>query len=102
MSLPIIPIARLVAALSHETRWRVLYEFMKEEVSLPSSELARRIGISQTAMGKHVKILYQAGILVSAYGSHYKIPTYYRVPGEKTLDLGVVVLRLDRLDGVGG
>lgn len=101
MSHPNIPLDKLISVISHRTRWRILNEFMKEDVSFPASELARRIGISLTAMCKHVKMLYEAGVLQASYGSHYRLPAHWRVPGERALDLGAVVLRLDRLDGAG-
>ena len=99
MSHPSISIDKLISAISHRTRWRILNEILKEDVSFPASELARRFGLSLTSMCKHIKVLCEAGVLQASYGNHYLVPAHWRVPGERTLDLGAVVLRLDRLDG---
>ena len=97
MSRPTIPIHKVISVISHHTRWRILDEFLKEDTTLPASELARRIGITATAMSKHIKMLANAGVLVASYGCHYKLPAYWRVPGERALDFGAAVIRLDHL-----
>ncbi len=95
---PTIPLANLLTAVSDLTRWRILDELLKGE-PLPVQELARRLGASSANISKHCITLCNFGIVQRGFGNLLKIPDYFLVPGERALDLGAVVLRLDRLDG---
>ncbi|MBI5688087.1 MAG: helix-turn-helix transcriptional regulator [Verrucomicrobia bacterium] len=95
--MPVIPLARLVNAVSDMTRWRILDELLKGE-ALPVSELSKRLHVPATNIAKHSAKLMQLGMLRRGYGDLYSIPACYLVPGQRALDFGAVLLRLDRLD----
>lgn len=91
------PLDRLLTVISDRTRWRILDEILKGE-PLPVYELARRLGVPPANISKHVAVLARAGVVVAGFGRCYRIPSAYLVPGQRALDLGAVVLRLDHLD----
>ena len=95
--IPVIPLASLLNAVSDMTRWRILNELLKGE-ALPVLELSKRLGVESTNLGKHCAVLLQLGILQRGYGKLYRISACYLVPGQRALDFGAVLLRLDRLD----
>ena len=55
--------ARLLAALAHPNRIRIL-EFLKKDVRC-NCEIAPALGLEQSNLSRHLKILVQAGVLVS-------------------------------------
>ena len=95
--MPVIPLEDIVRAVSDLTRWRILDELLKGE-PLPISELAKRIGVPRVNISKHAACLFSVGLLRRGYGNLYSIPACYLVPGQRALDFGAVLLRLDRLD----
>ncbi len=95
--IPVIPLASLLNAVSDMTRWRILNELLKGE-ALPVLELSKRLGVQSTNLGKHCAVLLGLGILKRGYGKLYSIPACYLVPGQRALDFGAVLLRLDWLD----
>jgi DNA-binding transcriptional ArsR family regulator len=94
---PHIPLATLLTAVSDRTRWRIFDELLKGE-PLPVHELARRLGIRATNISKHMTVLHRSGLVLRGFGKLYRIPPAFLVPGQRALDFGAVVLRLDRLD----
>ncbi len=96
-AMPDILLKTLLTAISDLTRWRVLAELLKGE-PLPIYELARRLKVNRNTLSKHVAVLRNCGILWIGYGSLYRIAPAYLVPGQRALDFGAVVLRLDRLE----
>ena len=95
---PAIPLDDILTAISDLTRWRILDELLKGE-PLPVKELSRRLGAPATNISKHCLLLYRSGIVQRGFGNLYKIHPSHLLPGQRALDLGAVVLRLDRLDG---
>ena len=92
----------VITALSNPIRWDILRELVRGE-PLPVIELARRLGWVPANLAKHARILHQAGLVERGYGQLYRIPARFLVPDEPhTLDLGVALLRLDRLDPAAG
>ena len=87
----------LVSAVSNPTRLRILRELLKEP--LPSRVLAARLRQQQYNIAKHLHILREAGILAEGYGRVYRIAEDLRKDGGSTVDLGVMVLRPDRIPG---
>ena len=83
-------------AISDKTRWRILDELLKGE-ALPAIELGKRLKVPATNISKHCVVLHRCGILKRDYGL-YKINPAHLIPGERALDLGAVVIRLDRAD----
>lgn len=75
-------------------RLRIFLELGKGE-PLPTSEIARRVGISPNGASKILNELHKAGLADRGYGKLYRIPPHLFVPGEPAVDLGPVVLRLD-------
>ncbi|GAA5481371.1 ArsR/SmtB family transcription factor [Haloferula sargassicola] len=84
----------VLLAVSNQRRWQIFIELAKGE-PLPVSELARRLGIGQSAMSKQIGVLRDCGVVVSRYGNYALRPGLLSADG-KTLDFGWVVLRLDR------
>lgn len=95
--MPDIPLESLQTAISDMTRWRILDELLKGE-ALPVGELANRLRVPPTNIGKHCAVLLSVGMLRRGYGQCFSIPTCFLVPGQRALDFGAVLLRLDRLD----
>ena len=93
---PQIPFDSLLTAISDKTRWRILDELFKGE-ALPAIEIGKRLKVPATNISKHCVVLHRCGILKRDYGL-YKINPAHLIPGERALDLGAVVLRLDRAD----
>jgi DNA-binding transcriptional ArsR family regulator len=91
---PVVSFDGLVTAIGEKTRWRILNAIFDEP--LPTGEIARRIGIQKANASKHMGQLVRAGIVIRGYGNVYRIPADFVVPGERAIDLGPVVLRLDR------
>jgi len=88
----------IISALANPVRWSILRELARGE-PLPVVELARRLGWLPANLSKHALILLRMGLVERGYGLLYRIPARFVVSGEPaTLDLGLVVLRLDRLD----
>jgi hypothetical protein len=96
MSEKMAALARIVTAISDITRWRILAELSKGE-ALPTGELAKRLAAPATNISKHLTYLHRIGILQRGFGKLYRIAERYVVAGERTLDFGVAVLRLDRV-----
>lgn len=54
----------VLKALSDETRWRIVHLLLEEEQA-NVTDLAVRMDVAQPTMSKHLKILREAGIVVS-------------------------------------
>jgi DNA-binding transcriptional ArsR family regulator len=97
--IPVIPLDNLITTISDRTRWHIFDELLKGE-PLPVIELARRLGAPATNISKHMNVLRTFGLVTRGYGNLYRIPAPFLIPGQRALDFGAVVLRLDRLDAV--
>ena len=87
----------VITAISDRTRWRMLDELLKED-ALTSAELGRRVGIPMSNASKHMLQLKRCGLVTRGFGNVYRIPEAFRIPGQRALDFGAVVVRLDALD----
>ena len=67
------------------------------EKPCPPSSLATASKSPPRTSSKHCVVLHRCGILKRDYGL-YKINPAHLIPGERALDLGAVVIRLDRAD----
>lgn len=94
-SRPKIPLATLLTGVSSHTRWKIFYELMHGGPTTPTL-LAKRIGEPVTNVSKHLAFLRDARMLERQVGRVYKVPEHFIVPGERTIDFGAVVLRLDQ------
>jgi len=82
--------------LGDATRWRMLAELAKGQ-PLPVVEMARRLHLPATNISKHAAVLRDCGVIQRGFGSDYRIAEKYLVPGERAIDLGVVLLRLEKV-----
>lgn len=94
---PVIPLERILRAVSDLTRCRIFDALLNSE-PLPASELSKRLGFPRVNISKHVAYLLSVGLLRRGYGNLYSIPACFLVPGQRALDFGAVLLRLDRLN----
>jgi DNA-binding transcriptional ArsR family regulator len=60
---PVVLKARLLAALAHPNRIRIL-EYLQKDTRC-NCEIAPALGLEQSNLSRHLKILVQAGVLVS-------------------------------------
>lgn len=89
-----IPLDRILSGISSPVRWSIVKELAKGE-PLPSAELARRLGMGDSAMSKQMAVMKRCGMVVTRFG-HYNLPRGVLSEDGKTADYGCVVLRLDR------
>jgi hypothetical protein len=87
----------VVSTIGSVKRWQIFAELVKGE-PLPASVIARRIGISANGASRMLSDFRRAGLLERGYGSLYRIPARFLVPGEQTVDFGPVVLRFGHSD----
>jgi DNA-binding transcriptional ArsR family regulator len=91
---PTLPRAALLGAIGDETRWQILRELAAGE-PLMVTELARKLGRSDSAMAKHLAVLRKAGITQIGRGRLQQIRPQFIVDREaRVLDFGYLQLRL--------
>ena len=92
--------APFLKALADKTRWRIVVELLAAPMTV--SELAERLKVSQYNISKHLRILREAGMVVSArQGKHIqcRIMSGFRrnvAKNKNQLDLGCCVFRFDK------
>src|ERR1035437_11052902 len=92
---PLPSLDLLASALGHAARWKILKELSLGEPRMVR-ELAKVIGCSPDMASKHLAKLRQAGAVVQGRGRLYQIPKQYLpAPGERVVDFGHCLLRLD-------
>ncbi len=88
---------RLVSALSHTTRWKMLRELCDGEPRT-IDEMAKVAGCSYDNAFKHLAMLRKAGLAVQRRGRLYELSkSYLPVTGQPVVDFGHCLLRLDAL-----
>ena len=87
---------RLLTAVANSIRWRILNELYDGD-SLPVKEIARRVGVPRVNTSKHLAELRRAGLIEHPYETSYRLVSHFAVPGQRALDLGPIVIRLDQL-----
>jgi predicted transcriptional regulator len=90
-----IPLQSLLTAVSNTIRWQVFDELIQHG-GMTTLPLAKKIGVPFSTLTKHLQLLKRLGLLDQGMGKIYSIPERFRVPGERALDFGPVVLHLDR------
>jgi DNA-binding IclR family transcriptional regulator len=100
-SIPPAPVSletlrKFLVAIGSVERWQILQELAKGE-ALPVRMLAKRIGIPETNVSKLMVSLRESGIAERTPSRAYRIHPQFTVPGEQAVDLGVMLLRLDRV-----
>lgn len=83
----------LALALGHPARWKILQELSLGEPRMVR-ELAKFAGCSPDMTSKHLAKLRKAGAVVQGRGRLYQIPSQH-LPGERIVDFGHCLLRLD-------
>lgn len=91
----------VLKALSDETRWRIVHLLLEEEQA-NVTDLAVRMDVAQPTMSKHLKILREAGIVVSEKEGTVvwcRVAPDFRQRlrnGKQILDLGCCTFRFDQ------
>jgi DNA-binding transcriptional ArsR family regulator len=92
---PLPDLDLLAAALGHPARWKILKELSAGEPRMVR-ELAQVAGCSPDMASKHLAKLRKAGAVVQGRGRLYQIqPHHLPAPGERVVDFGHCLLRLD-------
>lgn len=90
----------VLKALSDETRWSVVHLLLEEECA-NVTDLSVRMKVLQPTMSKHLRILRDAGIVVSEKEGTTvwcRVTPEFRQKlrnGKQTLDLGCCMFRFD-------
>jgi len=88
-------IDRLITALSHRTRWKMLKELCAGEPRT-IDEMAKASGCTYDNASKHLATLRWAGLIVRGRGRLYQMAKeYLPTPGQPVVDFGHCLLRLD-------
>src|SRR5258706_5568599 len=88
-------------ALGEETRLRILRLLFKEQLSV--NEISERLKISQYNASKHLRIMREAGLLVTEKQGKQRLYTIagrlksQAAANNNVLDLGCCTFRLDKL-----
>jgi len=86
---------RMVIALGHKRRWKILKELSLGEPRT-ISELAAVAGCGYDNAAQHLKLMRDAGLIIRGRGHLYQIPKQYLPsPGQPVVDYGHCLLRLD-------
>jgi predicted transcriptional regulator len=94
-AIPRPDIDRLITALRHRSRWKMLKELTAGEPRT-IAELATVAGCSYDNASQHLRQLYRGGMVARGRGHVYEMPRQYLpTPGQPVLDYGHCLLRLD-------
>jgi len=87
-------------ALGDKTRWRIVQDLLSGPVTV--NELAQRLHVTQYNISKHLRILREAGIVLTVRrGKHVHcriVPAFERRAGsnKNQLDLGCCLFRFEK------
>jgi DNA-binding transcriptional ArsR family regulator len=90
----------VLKALSDETRWRIVHTLL-DEPRANVSDLAERLKVLQPTMSKHLRILREAGVIISEKEGTTvwcSVTPEFRQRlrnGKQVLDLGCCTFRFD-------
>ena len=89
-------IQAVIYAAGTLTRWQIMSELSLGE-QLAVFEIAERIGSSANLVTQHLAGMRQSGLVVKRRSRLYEIPKQYLpVPGQRIVDYGHCLLRLDQ------
>lgn len=88
-----LALGRMVKAVGNPIRWRVLQEL--ERGPKLNVELCERMGVSPSALSRHLGVLKIAGMVMVNRAGLYSIPPHF-VAEPGVLDYGHMVLRVGK------
>lgn len=92
-----LSVASAIRAAGDETRWRILNALYDCE-AMASVDLAKKVGVAATNLAKHMEVLRKIGVVEQRIGRAYSLKAQYKVQDERAIDIGSMVLRLDRIE----
>jgi hypothetical protein len=81
-------------ALGDPLRMRAVQEIFLSG-PMTALPLGERLGANVKKMSRHLQHLRDAGVLEQGYGRVYKIPDRFLVAGQRLIDFGHIVLRIE-------
>ncbi len=91
----LLALAPLLGAIGDSSRWAILSALSDGQPRMVV-ELANLLDRSQDSVSKHLKVLKNAGVVVTGQAGMYRIPArFFPEPGKPLLDFGFLTLRLD-------
>lgn len=91
---------RMLKALADQTRWAIVRELLKETLTV--GEITERVAASQYNVSKHIRILREAGIIVTSKSGksvNCRVVDAFRqrfTKSSSTLDLGCCAFHFDK------
>ena len=82
--------------ISCRTRWQILDALLTTEAMVPI-DLAKALSLHVDNVSKHLVLMKRLGVIEQRIGRAYSVNPRYRVPGERALEFGAALIRLDRL-----
>ena len=93
----VLPLKTALRLTSSLIRLRILDFLMKHE-AIAFVDLSDQLGVPRANLSKHLQEMLRVGVLEQRYGRTYSLRPGFQVPGERVLDFGGVLIRLDWLD----
>ena len=89
-----LTVKNLSTILKFPVRWQIL-QLLSNGQALPANLIAKTIGVSAGATGKHLNIMRRNGALTQGLGRLYTIaPAFRPAPGTNLIDFGPCILRV--------
>lgn len=82
--------------MSDITRWHILDALLDRE-AIATIDLAKVVGAPTSRVAKHLHILRDFKVVEQRFGRTFSLRPGFRVPGERAIDFGCLLIRLDRL-----
>lgn len=90
----LLPLGALLKAIGDQTRWRIL-RLLAEGEPLMVTEVARAVGLNDSAAAKQLAVLRRAGVVQTGRGRLQQLSKGVLLDKQaRTLDLGFLLLRL--------
>ena len=92
---PLLDFETVLTVVSASIRWKILKVVCDGELIGPQ-DLAPLVGCTPSAASKHLRVLLDAGVCVQGRGGLYRrAPQFLPPPGQKVIDFGYCLVRLD-------
>src|SRR5688500_15257393 len=92
---PLVSLKNLQRGIGDATRWQIL-DLLQQRGPMTTQFIAAAVGGSMQNVSKHLIFMRDAGMLEQRMGRLYAIPDAFLVEGERTVDFGPIILRLDQ------